>query len=118
MSKQISPINCNNTAYHHTGYLSSCIKNLAEAILLQTIEDIWDKNQQKTCLTFFNSRCFSLCADIAGISIHDRNKILSMIQQSLQKNSLDRTINSENSDDIYHHNNYSHSRELSTFINL
>ncbi|MEW5805034.1 MAG: hypothetical protein AB1847_23355 [bacterium] len=85
MSKQISPKNCNNTAYYHTGYMSSRIKNLAEAILLQTIEDIWDKNQQKTCFTFFNSRCFSLCADIAGIGIHDRKKILSMIQQSLQK---------------------------------
>jgi hypothetical protein len=58
-------------------------KNLAESVLLQSIEDLWDKEQRRDCLDFFSGEGFRLCADIAGIQLTDQKKLLSLIGRSI-----------------------------------
>jgi hypothetical protein len=60
-------------------------KNLAEAVLLQSIEDLWDKKESKKCFSFFKGNGFHLCSDIAGISPVDRRKLLSLIVRSIKQ---------------------------------
>jgi hypothetical protein len=59
------------------------VKELAETVILQSIEDLWDKKQRKECGTFFCGQDFSFWSDAAGINIHDRRKILSLVMNSL-----------------------------------
>ena len=64
------------------------VKELAETVLLQSIEDLWDKEQRKECGTFFCSQGFSFWADAAKIKISDRRKILSMILNSITRGKM------------------------------
>ena len=44
------------------------VRSLAEAIILQSIEDLWDPVCRRGSLSFFKSDGFVLCSEIAGIS--------------------------------------------------
>lgn len=59
------------------------VKELAETVILQSIEDLWDKKQKEACGSFFCGQGFSFWADAATINISDRRKILSMILNSI-----------------------------------
>lgn len=59
------------------------VKELAETVILQTIEDLWDKEQHDSCSTFFCGQGFSFWAAAAGMTISDRKKILCMIMESM-----------------------------------
>lgn len=59
--------------------LRSGIRNLAEAIILQSIEDLWDEKRRRECITFLRGEGFSVCADLAGIGVSDRLKLLRLI---------------------------------------
>jgi hypothetical protein len=61
------------------------VKELAETVILQSIEDLWDKEQKASCSTFFCGQGFSFWADAAKINISDRRKILSMILNSINR---------------------------------
>ncbi len=54
------------------------VAHLAEAIILQSIEDLWDEEQRQGCIDFFTGEDFRTCAAIAGISTADQIKILRM----------------------------------------
>ncbi|MDQ7787379.1 MAG: hypothetical protein RDU01_07205 [Thermodesulfovibrionales bacterium] len=52
-----------------TGHAAnSRARRLAEAIILQSIEDLWNPMCKKGSLIFFKGDGFELCAEIAGIS--------------------------------------------------
>jgi hypothetical protein len=68
------------------------IKNLAEAIILQSVEDLWDAKQKGECLTFFYSESFGMCAEIAGMDKDEQATILQLVSTSSQENIYD-TIN-------------------------
>jgi hypothetical protein len=55
------------------------VSHLAEAIILQSIEDLWNELHREDCKTFFNGGGFSICARIAGMGLSDKEKLLSMI---------------------------------------
>jgi hypothetical protein len=59
------------------------VKELAETVILQSVEDLWDKKLMEKCNTFFCGQGFSFWADIAGIKISDRRKLLSMVTESI-----------------------------------
>ena len=59
-------------------------KYLAEAIILQCIEDLWDENYRKDALIFFAGEDFRTCASIAGIEISGQLKILNMLSGLLK----------------------------------
>ncbi len=55
------------------------VRNVAEAIILQSIEDLWDKKWKKESVLFFRGEAFNACAEIAGLGASDRKKLLAMI---------------------------------------
>lgn len=59
------------------------VKELAETVILQSIEDLWEKDQKEAYSFFFSGWGFSFWADAAGINIYDRRKILSLVLNSL-----------------------------------
>jgi hypothetical protein len=61
------------------------VKALAETVILQSIEDLWDKEQRDSCSRFFCGQGFSFWADSAGMTISDRRKILSLILAAIPR---------------------------------
>ncbi|MDP2158338.1 MAG: hypothetical protein Q8K68_11590 [Nitrospirota bacterium] len=59
------------------------MKKLAESIILQCIEDLWDKASMKQSAEFFSKRGFSICAAIAGMDIGDQVKLLDLVNRSV-----------------------------------
>ncbi len=54
---------------------------LAEAVILQTLEDLWSKTHKEKSLAFFTTEGFHICADIAGMKIADRLRLLRLLRQ-------------------------------------
>jgi hypothetical protein len=68
------------------------MRNLAEAIILQSVEDLWDAKQKDDCLTFFYGESFGMCAEMAGMNTHEQERMLKLVSASAQENIYD-TIN-------------------------
>ena len=54
---------------------------LAEAVILQTLEDLWSKAHKKRSLAFFTTEGFHICAEIAGMKIADRLRLLRLLRR-------------------------------------
>ncbi len=54
---------------------------LAEAIILQSLEDLWSKTQKNKSLEFFTGEGFHICAEMAGMKIMDRIRLLGMLRK-------------------------------------
>ena len=65
------------------------IRNLAEAIILQSVEDLWDAKQKDDCLTFFYGESFGMCAEMAGMNTYEQTRMLQLVSASSQENSYD-----------------------------
>jgi len=61
------------------------IKHLAEAIILQSIEDLWERQQKEGCVVFFEGEGFSLCSGMAGINMFHKRKLLGLISRSIRR---------------------------------
>jgi hypothetical protein len=57
------------------------VVSLAEAIILQTMEDIWDARYMTESIHFFKSEEFSLCADMAGLTALGQIRLLNMLRK-------------------------------------
>lgn len=62
---------------------AECMKKLAESIILQCIEDLWDKASMKQSTEFFGRRGFSICAAIAGMDICDQVQLLDLVNRTV-----------------------------------
>ncbi len=63
------------------------IKGLAEAILLQSMEDLWIDEERSGCIDFFSGEGFRLCSEIAGMSPDGKVKILNMVGDIIHQSS-------------------------------
>ncbi len=63
------------------------IKGLAEAILLQSMEDLWIDKERSDCMDFFIGEGFHVCSEIAGMSSDDKVKILNIVHEIIYQNS-------------------------------
>ena len=52
------------------------VQNLMEGIILQSIEDLWIAGEEDGCINFFRGEGFVICADIAGMNLHDQVLLL------------------------------------------
>ena len=59
----------------------SSLKNLAEAMILQSMEDLWSRSYQKESIEFFRGEGFRRCADLAGLRVVDRIRIIRMLRK-------------------------------------
>ena len=62
--------------------VKSSIKSFTEAVILQSIEDLFDSFQRKESIDFFKGDGFRLYAKIAGLSTADRIKIIRMLAEA------------------------------------
>jgi hypothetical protein len=57
------------------------IRVLAEAVILQSLEDLWSKTNRKKSVEFFKGDGFSLCADMAGMKVVDRLRLFRLLRR-------------------------------------
>ncbi len=58
---------------------SKSVKSLAEAIILQSMEDFWGNAYKEESIEFFKGEGFRVCAEIAGMGHEDQSKVLEML---------------------------------------
>ena len=73
--KQITP----GAIFTSRQKVKSLIKSFAEAVILQSIEDLFDSLQRKESIDFFKGEGFKLYAKIAGLSPADQTRIIRML---------------------------------------
>jgi hypothetical protein len=56
------------------------LKGLAEGIIIQSMEDLWNENHKEDCVVFFRGEDFRLCAELAGMSLAEQVKLLDMVK--------------------------------------
>lgn len=61
------------------------IKGLAEAIILQSMEDLWDEEHKDDSVRFFDGEGFSLCADIAGMNFFEQLRLYNMANRMMPR---------------------------------
>jgi hypothetical protein len=60
------------------------MRSLAEAVILQSMSDLSDKNHCQDCRRFFRGEGFTLWAQIAELGPLDQLRVLQMIQKQIQ----------------------------------
>ena len=63
-------------------------RSLAEAIILQSIEDLWNPECKEGSLRFFEGDEFELCSEIAGIGYIKQLAMLRMLSYAGPRTSL------------------------------
>ena len=53
---------------------------LAEAIMLQSMEDLWDARHKAESLDFFSGHRFHACADMAEMGTEEKLKLLNLVK--------------------------------------
>jgi len=71
------------TREKHTEVGRASLRALAEAIMLQAIEDLWDPSSRKESIDFFWGEGFTLCADIAGMTGHEKSALTRLVEEAL-----------------------------------
>jgi hypothetical protein len=54
------------------------VKSLMEGIILQCIADLWIGGEIDACIQFFRGEGFAICANLAGMTLHDQVKVLNL----------------------------------------
>ncbi len=62
------------------------MRNLAEAIILQSMGDFWSRTHWPESMEFFKSGGFRVCAEIAGMSREEQSKMLEILKGSFKSN--------------------------------
>lgn len=57
-------------------------KKLSEAIILQSLEDLYDKQMRLDALRFFMGEGFNLCVSIIGLNCEERQKVFKFVKNS------------------------------------
>jgi hypothetical protein len=60
------------------------VRNLAEAVILQSMIDLSEKRYCNTCRKFFRGEGFTLWAYLADLGPLDQIRVLQMIQKQIQ----------------------------------
>lgn len=56
------------------------LRELAEGIILQSLEDLSDQNLREDCITFFKGADFTTCAELAAMDVTDQVKLLNIVK--------------------------------------
>ncbi len=68
------------------------LRELAEGILLQSIEDLSDQQLRGESIAFFRSDEFSICAELAAIDVAGQVKLLNMVKSVVELESRNSRI--------------------------
>jgi len=67
---------------------NSQARSLAEAVILQSIEDLWNPVCKRESLVFFEGDGFELCSEVAGLSYIKQLVMLRMLAHACPKTSI------------------------------
>lgn len=56
------------------------VRNLAEAVILQSMEDLWDPEYREESRDFFSGDAFRICSEIAGIDNINKFKLIYFLE--------------------------------------
>lgn len=59
------------------------LNNLAEAVILQALEDMWDERYFKESISFFQGKAFHIWSNIAGLDVYKQYTILLLASKRL-----------------------------------
>ena len=60
-------------------------RKIAEAIILQAVEDLWSPVHRKESIEFFTGEGFAICARIVGMGLYDKLRLIRIIKKAIQK---------------------------------
>jgi hypothetical protein len=60
------------------------LKGLAEGIILQSVEDLWDKHHREDCIAFYKLKEFRYCAEMAGMTTSDQIRLLNLVKNIIK----------------------------------
>ncbi|MBF0558240.1 MAG: hypothetical protein HQL08_05625 [Nitrospirae bacterium] len=63
------------------------VKRLAEAILLQSFEDLWSEEERPASIDFFSGEGYRICSEIADMTSDDKGGMLVMVRGVLKQQS-------------------------------
>lgn len=55
------------------------VRQLAESIILQALEDLWSPLRSTESIRFFNGRGFQLCSAMADMTAEERLKLMTLV---------------------------------------
>lgn len=61
------------------------INQLAEGIMIQSIEDLWDERFRKEGVDFFRGEGFTIWADLAGMNLYDQVRLMNMTAKIVER---------------------------------
>lgn len=64
------------------------VKKIAEAIILQAVEDLWLPVHKKESVDFFTGEGFVICAKLVDFGLYEKLKLVHLINKAAQKNLL------------------------------
>lgn len=64
------------------------LNNLAEAIILQALEDMWDERYFKESISFFQGEAFPIWSYIAGLDVYKQYTILLLACRGLNETQM------------------------------
>jgi hypothetical protein len=65
-------------------------RNLSEAIILQSLEDLFNHEHRMDALRFFNGEGFDICASIIGLKKKETEKVFQIVNKSFDAIKRDR----------------------------
>lgn len=60
------------------------MNKLAQAIILQSVEDLWDRRHMAGSVEFFSGEGFHICAQMAGLGPKEKFKMLDLAWKVLR----------------------------------
>ena len=60
-------------------------RKIAEAIILQAVEDLWSPVHRKESIEFFTGEGFVICAKIVGMRLYEKLRLIQVIKKAIQK---------------------------------
>jgi hypothetical protein len=69
----------------HSGRYQFRMQRIAESIILQSIEDLWEMDECRGSLHFFRQNGFSDCAFMADMGIFEQVMLLDMVNSAIHK---------------------------------
>jgi len=59
-------------------------RKIAEAIILQAVEDLWNPVYRKESIEFFTGEGFAICAKIVGMGLYKKLRLVRLIKKAVQ----------------------------------
>lgn len=60
-------------------------RNIAEAIILQAVEDLWSPVHRKESIEFFTGEGFVICSKLVGMGLFEKLRLIQLIKKAIQK---------------------------------